>query len=82
MPLAIVDLIGGDEKGIATLRQPKAGWDTKELGLVFQIRNQLPTTVDSSTNSANKTTSTSTDSPPYQRGYGDQQNTNGGDTAV
>ena len=79
VPPVIVDLIGGGEKGSATLRQPKAGWDTKELGRVFQIRNQLPANVDGSTNSANKTTSTSTDSPPYQTRYGDQQNTNGGD---
>jgi len=71
---AIVDLIGGDEKGNAKLQQPKAGWDTKELGTVFQVRNQLPATVDDSTNSANKTTSTSTNSPPYQT---DRQNTDG-----
>ena len=69
VPPAIVNLIGGDEKGSATLRQPKAGWDTKELGQVFQIRNQLPATVDGVTNSTNKTTT----------GYGDQENTNGGD---
>jgi len=41
---AIVDLIGGDEKGNAKLQQPTYGWDTKELGRVFQIRNQLPAT--------------------------------------
>jgi len=68
VPPAIVDLIGGDERGSATLRQPKDGWGTQELGQVFQIRNQLPANVDGSTNSTNKTTSTS-----------DQENTNGGD---
>jgi len=60
----IVDLIGGDEKGNATLQQPKYGWDTQELGRVFQIRN------GGSTNSANKT---STASPL------DRPNVDGGD---
>jgi len=67
---AIVDLIGGDEKVNATLQQPKAGWDTKELGRVFQIRNQFPANGNSSTNPANKT---STNSPL------DQPNMDGGD---
>jgi len=62
---AIVDLIGGDEKGNATLQQPKSGWDTKELGRVFQIRNQLPANDRGSTNSANKTlTDPPLDQPP------------------
>ena len=78
VPPAIVDLIGGDEKGNATLREPKDGWGTEELGQVFQIQNQLPANVDNSTHSTNKT-STSTDSAPSQTRYEDQQNTNEGD---
>ena len=76
VPPAIVDLIGGDEKGNAKLQQPKDGWDTKELGPIFQIRNQLPADVDGSPNSVNKTTS-STDSPPYQE---DQQKKDGSES--
>jgi len=55
VPPAIVDLIGGDEKGNAKLREPKDGWNTKKLGQVFQIRNQLPANGGGSTNSTNKT---------------------------
>ena len=79
VPPMIVKLVGGGAEGNATLREPKDGWGTEKLGQVFQIRNQLPANVDGPANSANKTTSTSTDSLPYQTRYGDQQNTNGGD---
>jgi len=69
MPPAIVDLIGGDEKGNAKLQQPKYGWGTKELGRVFQIRNQLPANGGGSTNSVNKTST----NPPFDRPNVDEE---------
>jgi len=69
VPPAIVELIGGDEKGNSKIQQPKAGWGTNELGRVFQIRNQLPANGGGSTNSANKTsTNSSLDRPNVDGG--------------
>ncbi|RPB29667.1 hypothetical protein L211DRAFT_32788 [Terfezia boudieri ATCC MYA-4762] len=76
VPSAIVNLIGGDEKGNALLQQPKAGWDNKALGSIFQTRNQLPP--DESTNSV--TNVTATNSQPHQTGSNDGQNMNGENT--
>ena len=75
VPSAIVDLIGGDEKGNAKIQQPKAGWDNKALGSIFQTRNQLPPgTTDSVTNTTSKTP------PPRETGSNDGQNQNEGNT--
>ena len=38
----IVNLIGGNDTGGATLKQPEAGWDDKALDIIFSIRNELP----------------------------------------
>ncbi|KAF8422747.1 hypothetical protein EV426DRAFT_165093 [Tirmania nivea] len=74
VPSVIVDLIGGDENGNAKLQQPKAGWDTKVLGSIFQTRNQLPPD-DEPTISVNNTTSTN--SSTHETGSNDGQNANG-----
>jgi len=69
VPAAIVDLLGGDEKGNAKLRQPKAGWSDQELDRVFSIQNQLPANGGGSTNPANKTsTNSSLDRPNVDGG--------------
>lgn len=73
VPSAIVDLIGGDEKGNAKLQQPKAGWDNKGLGSIFQVRNQLlPTDTNSNGTQSNST--------HHETGSNDRQNPNNGTT--
>lgn len=40
VPPTIFNLVGGNETGGATLRQPTAGWDYEALGTIFSVRNQ------------------------------------------
>ena len=41
VPLPIIELVGGNNTGGATLNQPKAGWDDPALGPIFSIGNEL-----------------------------------------
>ena len=41
VPPSIVELVGGNDTGGATLNQPKAGWENSDLGDIFSTRNQL-----------------------------------------
>ena len=70
VPSAIVDLVGGDEKGNAKIQQPKAGWDNKALGSIFQILNQLPP------DSTDSVTNTTSNPLPRETGSNDGQNQN------
>ena len=50
VPLPIVGLVGGNNTGGATLKQPKAGWDDPALGPIFLKRNELLPDTSSSFN--------------------------------
>lgn len=41
VPPSIVQMIGGNSTGGATLKKPKAGWDNPALGPIFLTRNEL-----------------------------------------
>ena len=41
VPPTIYKLVGGNETGGATLKQPQEGWDDEDLGTIFSIRNEL-----------------------------------------
>ena len=42
VPPTISNLVGGNDTGGATNKQPEVGWDDMALGDIFSIRNQLP----------------------------------------
>ena len=42
MPPTVFKLIGGNDTGGATVKQPQSGWDGEALGTIFSIQSELP----------------------------------------
>ena len=62
LPSTIVNLVGGDEKGGATLNKPKkGGWTDKKLAEIFAITNELPTPTPTAQPTQSSTSNNRTD---------------------